>query len=60
MASTLAGNLTLLGSVANLIVLEQARANRVEISFWEHARVGVPLSLITLGLGIVLLWFTTL
>lgn len=56
MASTLAGNLTLLGSVANLIVVEQARANHVEISFSEHARVGIPLSVITLGLGIGLLW----
>jgi Na+/H+ antiporter NhaD/arsenite permease-like protein len=58
MASTLAGNLTLLGSVANLIVVEQARAHRVEISFWEHARVGIPLSLITLVLGTGLLHLT--
>jgi Na+/H+ antiporter NhaD/arsenite permease-like protein len=56
MASTLAGNLTLLGSVANLIVAEQARANHVEISFSEHARVGVPLTVITLGLAMTLLW----
>lgn len=56
MASTLAGNMTLVGSVANLIVAEQARANHVEISFSEHARVGIPLSVITLGLGIASLW----
>ena len=59
MASTLAGNLTLLGSVANLIVVEQARASRIEITFAEHARVGVPLTLITLGLGIALLRLTS-
>lgn len=50
MASTLAGNLTLVGSVANLIVVEQARG-RAAISFWEYARVGVPITLVTLLLG---------
>jgi Na+/H+ antiporter NhaD/arsenite permease-like protein len=50
MASTLAGNLTLVGSVANLIVVEQARG-RAEIGFWAYARVGVPLTLATLLLG---------
>jgi Na+/H+ antiporter NhaD/arsenite permease-like protein len=51
MASTLAGNLTILGSVANLIVVEAARAARVEIGFLEYCRVGVPLTLVTLLLG---------
>ena len=51
MASTLAGNLTLIGSVANLIVVEAARTARVEIGFLEYCRVGVPLTLITLLLG---------
>jgi Na+/H+ antiporter NhaD/arsenite permease-like protein len=51
MASTLAGNLTILGSVANLIVVEAAREERVTIGFWEYARVGVPLTLVTLVLG---------
>jgi Na+/H+ antiporter NhaD/arsenite permease-like protein len=55
MGSTLAGNLTLLGSVANLIVVEQARANRVEITFADHARVGIPLTLATLAIGIAVL-----
>jgi len=55
MASTLAGNLTILGSVANLIVVEAARAARVEIGFVEYARVGVPLTLVTLVLGWLLL-----
>ncbi len=52
MSSTLAGNLTLLGSVANLIVVESARRRGVSVSFWEYARAGVPLTLLTLGLGI--------
>ncbi|HET7342580.1 MAG TPA: anion transporter [Methylomirabilota bacterium] len=51
MASTLAGNLTLIGSVANLIVAESARQARVEIGFLEYSRVGVPLTLLTLLVG---------
>jgi len=54
MASTLAGNLTLLGSVANLIVVQRAR-HEVEISFREYARAGVPLTLLTLAIGAWLL-----
>jgi len=55
MASTLAGNLTLIGSVANLIVVEAAREARIDIGFMEYARVGVPLTLVTLLLGWALL-----
>ena len=56
MASTLAGNLTLVGSVANLIVVEQARGH-ARVSFWAYARVGVPLTLVTLALGLAwVLW----
>jgi len=51
MATTLAGNLTLLGSVANLIVAEAAREARVEIGFLEYSRVGVPLTIVTLLVG---------
>jgi Na+/H+ antiporter NhaD/arsenite permease-like protein len=51
MASTLAGNLTLLGSVANLIVAELARREKVELSFGEYLRAGVPITLATLALG---------
>lgn len=54
MSSTLGGNLTLLGSVANLIVVQRARG-RVEIGFWEYARVGVPLTIATLIIGAVML-----
>ena len=51
MASTLAGNLTVLGSIANLIVVEGARRRGVSISFAEYARVGVPITVITLAIG---------
>jgi Na+/H+ antiporter NhaD/arsenite permease-like protein len=50
MSSTLAGNLTVLGSVANLIVIQQAR-RKVAIGFWEYFRVGAPLAILTILLG---------
>jgi Na+/H+ antiporter NhaD/arsenite permease-like protein len=52
MASTLAGNFTLVGSVANLIVAERARAGGVTVGFWPYFRVGAPLTILTLGLGV--------
>ena len=52
MAATLAGNFTVLGSIANLIVVEQARAHGVEISFWHYFKVGAPLTLFTLLIGV--------
>ena len=52
MASTLAGNFAIVGSVANLIVVQRARAQHVVIGFWEYSRVGVPLTLLTIGFGI--------
>lgn len=51
MASTLAGNLTVLGSIANLIVIQRASASGVTISFWDYFRVGAPLTIITLTIG---------
>jgi Na+/H+ antiporter NhaD/arsenite permease-like protein len=53
MSSTLAGNFTLLGSVANLIVAEQARAAGVQVSFWGYFKVGSPLTAVTLAAGAV-------
>ena len=55
MASTLAGNLTILGSIANLIVVEVAREAGVKIGFFEYCRVGVPLTIVTLLLGWLIL-----
>ncbi len=56
MATTFAGNLTLLGSVANLIVAETAKARGVNLTFMEYLKAGVPITLVTLGLGIA--WLT--
>ncbi len=55
MSSTLAGNLTLVGSFANLIVVQRAERHRVYISFREYLKAGLPLGIATLVLGSLLL-----
>ena len=56
MASTLAGNLTITGSVANIIVVERAKPE-VKIAFGQYLRAGVPITLITLAFGwLWLIW----
>lgn len=57
MSSTFAGNLTVLGSVANLIVVERARKEGVSVNFWEYCKAGIPVTLLTLTLGIAWLRF---
>lgn len=52
MSSTLAGNLTILGSVANLIVIQKARAE-VEITFWDYAKAGIPVTILTMAIGVL-------
>ena len=56
LASTLAGNLTIIGSVANVIVLESA-GERVRVGFWKFFAYGAPVTVVTLAvaLGILLL-----
>jgi Na+/H+ antiporter NhaD/arsenite permease-like protein len=51
MASTLAGNLTITGSVANIIVVESAKPD-VHIGFWDYCRVGFPITLLTILFGL--------
>lgn len=57
MSSTLAGNFTILGSVANLIVVEKARPT-LRITFQDYFRVGAPLTLCSLAAGAAWLMFT--
>ena len=52
MATTLAGNLTLLGSVANLIVAEIARRRGIQLSFVEYLKAGLPIAIVTLAFGV--------
>ena len=54
--STLAGNLLLPGSLANIIVAERAAAAGVRLGFVEHARCGVPMALLSMALAAVWLW----
>src|SRR3984893_1229080 len=56
MASTLAGNFTVLGSMANLIVVHQAAVRGVEIGFWDYFKVGATLTLLPLLIGTLWLW----
>ncbi len=56
LATTFAGNLTILGSVANIIVVESARTH-LEVGFWDYARYGIPVTLLTTAIGLlILLW----
>ena len=56
LVSTLAGNLLIVGSVANIIVVGSAARRGVTIDWHRHARVGVPVTLITLAICAVYLW----
>jgi len=53
LASTFAGNLLLVGSIANLIVVDQAARLGIRITWREHARVGVPVTLATLLVAVL-------
>ena len=51
LSSTLAGNLLIVGSIANIIVVDQAGRLGVTISWREHAKVGVPVTVLTLAVA---------
>jgi Na+/H+ antiporter NhaD/arsenite permease-like protein len=55
MASTFAGNLTIVGSVANMIVLELSR-ERAKIGFVEYLRAGIPVTVATTAAGFLILY----
>jgi Na+/H+ antiporter NhaD/arsenite permease-like protein len=56
LSSTLAGNLLIVGSIANIIVVEQAARQGVRIDWRAHARTGVPVTLATLAVAAAWLW----
>jgi len=60
LSSTFAGNLIVVGSIANIIVIEQAASRGIRITWREHAKVGVPVTLLTLALAAVWLWLVPL
>lgn len=53
-ASTLAGNATILGAMANLIVIEGAEKENIKISFWEFFKIGIVVTLATYIISILL------
>jgi Na+/H+ antiporter NhaD/arsenite permease-like protein len=54
LATTFAGNLTIVGSVANMIVVESAR-DHIQVGFWDYARFGIPITILTTGAGVAVL-----
>jgi Na+/H+ antiporter NhaD/arsenite permease-like protein len=57
MSSTWAGNLTLVGSIANLIVAEQAQKLGVKLDLGSYCKAGIPITLITVAMGTVwIIW----
>lgn len=56
LVSTFAGNLLVFGSIANIIVIEQASRLDVHISWRKHAAIGVPVTVLTLALAAGWLW----
>jgi len=54
LSTTFAGNLTILGSVANIIVVESAKPH-IEVGFWDYARLGIPITIVTTVVGVAAL-----
>ncbi len=55
-AATLAGNATIIGAVANLIVIEVAKKYDIEIGFWQFMKAGIIITVITLIISIIILY----
>jgi Na+/H+ antiporter NhaD/arsenite permease-like protein len=53
--STIAGNLTILGAASNVIIIQQAENQGETLTFWEFAKIGVPLTVIQVGIYAVFL-----
>ncbi len=56
-AATLAGNATIIGAMANLIVIESANKKGVKIGFLEFFKIGVPVTLFTMLLSFAMFYF---
>jgi Na+/H+ antiporter NhaD/arsenite permease-like protein len=54
LVSSYAGNLFIIGSIANLITVEQAKVYNISVSFWSHARIGIPVT--AASLFVALAW----
>jgi Na+/H+ antiporter NhaD/arsenite permease-like protein len=56
LVSTLAGNLLIVGSIANIIVVDSAARHNIRIDWHRHARVGIPVTLASLAIAAAYLW----
>jgi Na+/H+ antiporter NhaD/arsenite permease-like protein len=56
LANSFGGSLIIIGSVSNIIVVQQAREMGIHISFWDFARLGIPVTLAALA-GLIV-WVT--
>jgi Na+/H+ antiporter NhaD/arsenite permease-like protein len=56
LSSTLAGNLLIVGSIANIIVVDAAQRRNIHIDWKAHARIGVPVTLMTMVITAIWLW----
>ena len=54
LSTTFGGNLTIVGSVANMIVVESAR-DHIQVGFWDYARFGIPITVLTTAAGVTVL-----
>jgi len=59
LVSTLAGNLLIVGSIANIIVVDAVAEQGIRIGWRSHARVGIPITLATLASAAFFLWWRT-
>ena len=57
LSSTLAGNFIIVSSIANIIVVEQAGILGVRLTWTQHARTGIPVTLLSLGAAVAWIWF---
>lgn len=55
LSSTLAGNFLIVGSIANIIVVNKAACKGIEIGWREHAKLGVPITLATTSAYLLIL-----
>jgi Na+/H+ antiporter NhaD/arsenite permease-like protein len=56
LSSTLAGNLLIVGSIANIIVVDAAQRRNIRIGWYEHACVGIPVTVATMAVAAGWLW----
>jgi Na+/H+ antiporter NhaD/arsenite permease-like protein len=55
-SATLAGNLTIIGAMANLIVIEIAKSNKIEIKFFDFLKIGIVVTVFSFLVSIAVLW----